>query len=126
MDDIVAQEKPTSEPGKLNYRPPVATVLLVLLCFLSLTFTWRHFWNTNEYSRVFLTRALIDHQSLSIDKIIVTHDTQDKSLFGKIGEGNGPDEGQSNSDKGRYRQEPDQPIPDNSSAPTHLKYDCGR
>jgi len=81
MDDIVAQEKPTSEPGKLNYRPPVATVLLVLLCFLSLTFTWRHFWNTNEYSRVFLTRALIDHQSLSIDKIIVTHDTQDKSLF---------------------------------------------
>ncbi|MEA1928650.1 MAG: hypothetical protein U9N73_10625 [Candidatus Auribacterota bacterium] len=66
---------------KIAYRPPVITVLLILACFLYLTFTWSHFWNTNEYSRVFLTRALIDHQSFSIDQIVVTHDTQDKSLF---------------------------------------------
>lgn len=81
MEDLVDQERPVSGPEKLDYRPPVITVVLILLCFLSLTFTWRHFWNTNEYSRIFLTRALIDHQSLSIDEIVALHDTQDKSLF---------------------------------------------
>lgn len=81
MEDIIAQKIPASESEKLDYRPPIITVLLILLCFLSLTYTWRNFWNTNEYSRIFLTRALIDHQSFSIDKIIVEHNTQDKSFF---------------------------------------------
>ncbi|MFH1037043.1 MAG: hypothetical protein V1789_00030 [PVC group bacterium] len=73
--------KRMTAPEKIRSRPPLATVGLILLCFLYLTFAWDHFWNTNEYSRIFLTRALIDHQSLSIDKIIVGHDTQDKSYF---------------------------------------------
>lgn len=81
MEDIIVQERPVLESERLNYRPPLISVLLILICFLSLTFTWRHFWNTNEYSRIFLTRALIDHQSFSIDKIIVSHNTQDKSFF---------------------------------------------
>lgn len=81
MGRQVDQKNPVSGPEKLNYRPPIITVLLIILCFLSLTFAWRHFWNTNEYSRIFLTRALVDHQSFSIDKIIAVHDTQDKSLF---------------------------------------------
>ena len=70
-----------SKPEKLSQRPPIGTVVLICLCFLYLTFTWVHFWNTNEYSRIFLTRALIDHQSFSIDKIVLLHDTQDKSFF---------------------------------------------
>jgi len=81
MEDITTPKTPALESEKLNYRPPMITVLLILLCFLSLTYTWKKFWNTNEYSRVFLTRALIDHQSFSIDKIVVEHNTQDKSFF---------------------------------------------
>ncbi|MDP8215415.1 MAG: hypothetical protein RAO92_02705 [Candidatus Euphemobacter frigidus] len=71
------------KPEKISRRPPRGTVALILFCFLYLTFTWTNFWNTNEYSRIFLTRALIEHQTFSIDKIIIHHDTQDKSFFRK-------------------------------------------
>lgn len=81
MENMGEKNKSEVRPAKINYRLPLITIILILCCFLTFTFTWKHFWNTNEYSRIFLTRALIDHQSFSIDKIIVTHDTQDKSLF---------------------------------------------
>ncbi len=70
-----------TETEEIRYRPPLVTVALILFCFIYLTYTWAHFWNTNEYSRFFLTQALIEHQSFSIDKIIFEHDTQDKSFY---------------------------------------------
>ncbi|MDP8237077.1 MAG: hypothetical protein P9M08_11885 [Candidatus Erginobacter occultus] len=62
-------------------RPPLLTVGLILLCYLSLTYAWENFRNTNEYSRIFLTRAMIEHQSFSIDPLLKIHDTQDKSDY---------------------------------------------
>lgn len=69
------------KPEKIRFRPPKLTILLILLVYLYLTFSWAGYWNTNEYSRIFLVRALIDHHKFAIDDIIVSHDTQDKSFF---------------------------------------------
>ncbi len=63
-------------------RTPLLTAGLMLLCYLSLTYAWENFRNTNEYSRIFLTRAVIEHRTLSIDPLLRSlHDTQDKSYF---------------------------------------------
>lgn len=66
---------------EISPRSPLLTVGLILLCYISLTYTWDNFRNTNEYSRIFLTRALVEHQTLSIDPLLQIHDTQDKSSF---------------------------------------------
>jgi len=66
---------------EIRARPPLPAVGLVLLCYLSLTYAWTNFRNTNEYSRIFLTRAVIEHGTLSIDPLLRLHDTQDKSFF---------------------------------------------
>ncbi len=71
----------TDKPEKIRFRPPRLVLILVLFIYLYLTFTWANFWNTNEYSRMFLSRALIDNHKFSIDEIIAEHDTQDKSFF---------------------------------------------
>ncbi len=63
-------------------RAPLLTAGLILLCYLSLTYTWENFRNTNEYSRIFLTRAVTEHGTFSIDPLLRSlHDTQDKSYF---------------------------------------------
>ncbi len=66
---------------KIRSRPPYLTIILIFFCFIYFTYAWPGFWNTNEYSRIFLTRSLVDHQSFAIDKVIITHNTQDKSYF---------------------------------------------
>ncbi len=65
----------------INPRSPLLTVGLILLCYISLTYAWDNFRNTNEYSRIFLTRALIEHGTYSINPLLRIHDTQDKSYF---------------------------------------------
>ncbi len=62
-------------------RPPLLTLALLLVCYLSLTYAWDRFRNTNEYSRFFLTRALVEYRTLSIDPLLRIHDTQDKSRY---------------------------------------------
>ncbi|MCX6348943.1 MAG: hypothetical protein NTV79_05515, partial [Candidatus Aureabacteria bacterium] len=69
------------EKGRIRSKPPWAVFLLVFLCYGYFTYSWPGYWNTNEYSRVFLTRALIDNQKFSIDDIIALHNTQDKSFY---------------------------------------------
>ncbi|HOO77389.1 MAG TPA: hypothetical protein PLI51_02280 [bacterium] len=67
--------------GAGNSRPAVAVAVLAFLCFAWPVYNWPGFWNTNEYSRVFLTRALVDRGSLSIDREVKAHFTQDISYF---------------------------------------------
>ena len=55
-------------------------ILLVFFCYVYFTYAWPGFWNTNEYSRLFLTRAVIDHQHFYIDEILSFHRTQDISF----------------------------------------------
>jgi len=57
-------------------------ILLVFLVYAYFTYAWPGYWNTNEYSRMFLTRALVDYHKFEIDEIIIFHNTQDKSFFG--------------------------------------------
>jgi len=66
---------------EIRARPPLLTVGLILVCYLSLTYAWDNFRNTNEYSRIFLTRALVEHGTFSIDPLLRVHNTQDKSYF---------------------------------------------
>ncbi len=66
---------------EIRARPPLITVGLILICYISLTYAWDNFRNTNEYSRIFLTRALVEHGTFSIDPLLRIHDTQDKSFF---------------------------------------------
>jgi len=67
-------------PAKINPGSPGPIILLVFLCYIFFTYAWPGFWNTNEYSRFFLTRAVIDHQHFAIDEILSSHKTQDISF----------------------------------------------
>jgi len=60
---------------------PILTVTLILLCFLYSTSDWIDFRNPNEFSRFYLTQALIDRQTFVIDESIAARDTQDKSYY---------------------------------------------
>lgn len=62
-------------------RKPLLAAGLILICYLSLTYAWDNFRNTNEYSRIFLTRAVVEHGTFVIDPLLRIHDTQDKSFF---------------------------------------------
>ncbi len=71
---------PDEEKGRIRSGTPWAVIALVFLCYGYFTYLWPGYWNTNEYSRIFLTRALIDRQKLYIDDLIAIHNTQDKSF----------------------------------------------
>jgi len=66
---------------ELRSRPPWLFMFLIFLAYIFFTYTWPGFRNTNEYSRIFLTRALIDHNTFDIDDLIAIHNTQDKSFY---------------------------------------------
>ncbi len=64
------------------FRPRLLTgaiLLGTLACYAWFTYAWGGFWNTNEYSRVFLTRALAERGSAAIDREVARHYTQDLS-----------------------------------------------
>lgn len=67
-------------PDKIYCRVPWLVIILIFLCYIFHTYAWSGYWNTNEYSRMFLTRALVDYQKFEIDDIIIFHNTQDKSF----------------------------------------------
>ena len=67
--------------GKIHLRTPILTIILILLCFLCFTSDWIGFRNPNEFSRFYLTQALIDRQTFVIDESIAARDTQDKSYY---------------------------------------------
>jgi len=71
---------PDEEKGHIRSKTPWAILALIFICYGYFTYIWPGYWNTNEYSRIFLTRALIDRQKLYIDDIIVLHNTLDKSF----------------------------------------------
>lgn len=65
---------------KISPGSPRLIILLVFFCYVFFTYAWPGFWNTNEYSRLFLTRAIIDHQHFYVDEILSLHRTQDISF----------------------------------------------
>lgn len=60
-------------------RLALALAGLLLLGTAWFTYAWPGFWNTNEYSRVFLTRSLSERGELAINREIALHYTQDSS-----------------------------------------------
>ncbi len=78
------EEKDHLSPAKhwkeMHLRLPVLTITLILFCFLYSTSDWIGFRNPNEFSRLYLTKALIDRQTFVIDENIFARDTQDKSF----------------------------------------------
>ena len=66
---------------KIKSRRPIVTVVLIFFCYIYFTSAWSGFRNPNEYSRFYLTRALVDEGGFAIDNLIAYRNTQDKSYF---------------------------------------------
>lgn len=78
----VRVQLPDSNPVKKKRgAPPVLIIFLILICFVYSTSDWIIFRNPNEFSRLYLTRSLIDRQTLVIDELVARRDVQDKSFY---------------------------------------------